>query len=166
MAKAVISRGVDFVKTNIGAFAPALPVVEEWFKSSEQMWWGTWPTHVEGWWQWSKKHDNVLFVTFEDMKADLGGIAVKVADFLGMAPLTEQELAEVTRKCGFKYMQEHGEAFEMHPPHILATDAELFVSGKADRHLDVPQEARDRIAAWVREEMKGADFPLEQTYPS
>ena len=59
----------------------------------------------------------------------------------------------------------HGEAFEMHPPHILATDAELFVSGKADRHLDVPQEARDRIAAWVREEMAGADFPLQQTYP-
>jgi hypothetical protein len=62
-------------------------------------------------------------------------------------------------------MQEHQDAFEMHPPHILQTNAELFVRGSADRHLDVPADARERIRAWAAAEMAGSGFPLAEAYP-
>ena len=57
-----------------------------------------------------------------------------------VASLTDAEVARVVEKCGFKYMQEHQENFEMHPPHILQTNAELFVAGTADRFPDLALE--------------------------
>ena len=158
---------VDFVATNIGAMAPPLAAVEEWFCSTDSMWWGTWADHVNGWWARSEREPNVLFVHFEEMKKDLAGVARRVAAFLGVAPLTDAELAEVVRKSGFRYMQEHKGNFEMNPPHILQTDAELFVRGTADRHKDVPPDVRARIAAWCAQAMAGDanGYPLDRYYP-
>lgn len=156
---------VDFVATNIGTLAPELPVVESWFRSPDLMWWGTWTDHVKGWWARSREADNVLFVHFEDMKSDLAGVVREVAAFLGVAPLTDAEMAQVVEKCGFAYMQRHKDAFEMNPPHILQTDAELFVRGTADRHRDVPVEVRQSLGEWVAAEMRESDYPLAIRYP-
>jgi hypothetical protein len=155
----------DFIAANSGRFAPPLDAVERWFLAEGQMWWGTWPTHVKGWWDLSRRHGNVLFVSFEEMKRDLAGIVRRVEAFLGVAPLTEDERAQVVAKCSFRYMQEHDETFEMHPPHILAVDAELFVRGSADRHKDVPKDTQDRIRRWSAAQLAGSDFPLAQYYP-
>lgn len=155
----------DFVAANLGALAPPLSEVEAWFRSRELMWWGTWPDHVSGWWDRDRRAPNVLFVFFEDMKRDLPAVAERVAGFLGVAPLSAEELAAVVEKCGFAYMQRHQDAFEMVPPSILQTDAELFVRGSADRHRDVPDDVRRRIAAWCATEMRGSDFPLASVYP-
>ncbi len=156
---------VDFIATNVGVMAPPLALTEEWFTSDEWMWWGTWPKHVEGWWAQAQEHDNVLFVHFEDMKADLGQVVDQVATFLGVPALSAAERAEVVRKSGFAYMQEHKNAFEMHPPHILATDAQLFVRGTADRHKDVPADTRERVSAWCAAQMEGGRYPLAERYP-
>jgi aryl sulfotransferase len=129
------------------------------------MWWGTWTDHVKGWWALSRRERNVLFVHFEEMKRDLPGIVRRVAEFLGVKPLTNEELALAVEKCGFAYMQKHQDIFEMHPPHILQTSAELFVSGTADRHKDVPEEARRRVTTWAATEMASSDYPLAQQYP-
>jgi Sulfotransferase domain len=156
---------IDFVATNAGGMTPELPAFEEWFTSPDLMWWGTWTDHVKGWWDRSRAGANVLFLSFEEMKQDLPMIAREVAEFLGVAPLGEDELANVVRKCGFAYMQEHQDNFEMHPPHLMQTNAELFVSGRADRHADVPAEARARISTWAGREMAGGGFPVERAYP-
>ena len=156
---------IDFVATNVGAMAPPLPVYEEWFRSPDLMWWGTWTDHVKGWWERSRRSSNVLFVHFEDMKRDLPAVVRRVAEFLGVRPLNDAELAGVVEKTGFAYMQEHQEAFEMHPPHVLQTNAELFKRGSADRHQDVPPEARARTAAWAAAGMADSDYPLAQHYP-
>jgi len=156
---------VDFVATNVGAMAPAMPAYEEWFRSADLMWWGTWPAHVKGWWERSRRERNVLFVHFEEMKRDLPAIVRRVADFLGVAPLNDAELARVVEKTSFAYMQEHQDNFEMHPPHILQTNAALFVRGTAERHKDVPADTRQRMVAWVVTEMAGSDYPLAQAYP-
>jgi hypothetical protein len=157
---------VDFVVTNLGSMAPGLPALEEWYTSPDLMWWGTWADHVKGWWKRAQEHPgNVLFVYFEDMKKDLPATVQRVATFLGVAPLDEQELASAVHKCSFAYMQEHQDNFEMHPPHILQTNAELFVSGSTDRHKDVPAEVRTRIAQWAEKEMSSSDFPLAKRYP-
>lgn len=156
---------IDFVDTNVGGMAPDLPAFERWYTSSELMWWGTWTDHVKGWWACAQQSRNVLFVYFEEMKGDLARVVRQVAAFLGMAPLSEEEVAAVVHKCSFAYMQEHQDAFEMHPPHILQTNAELFVSGSADRYQHVPADIRERIAQWVVVEMAGSDFPLTRVYP-
>jgi len=156
---------IDFVDTNVGGMAPDIPAFERWYTSADLMWWGSWTDHVKGWWSRSKTAPNVLFVFFEDMKRDLGSVVTQVAAFLGVAPLSAEELAAVVHKCGFGYMQEHQDMFEMHPPHVLQTNAELFVSGSADRYKNVPADVRTRVAQWVVKEMEGSDFPLAQQYP-
>jgi aryl sulfotransferase len=156
---------VDFVAENAGPHPPSLTQFEAWFSSGEQMWWGTWPDHVRGWWDRADAHPNVLFVHFEDMKRDLPAVARQVAAFLEVAPLLEHEVEAVTRQCSFGYMQEHAEAFEMHPPHLLAADARLFRKGTAERHLDVPADLRQRVGAWAAAAMEGSTYPLRQHYP-
>jgi aryl sulfotransferase len=155
----------DFIATNVGALAPPLPVVEEWFRSPEQMWWGTWTDHVKGWWDLAQRERNVLFLSFEEMKRDLPGVVRRVAEFLGLAPLGDAEVARVVEKCSFAYMQRHQGAFEMNPPHILQVDADLFVKGSADRHRDVPEEVRRRIASWCVKEAAASGFQLARLYP-
>ncbi len=155
----------DFLHTNMGRFAPNLEEIEEWFCSEELMWWGSWPAHVGEWWKRSGQVDNVLFVHFEDMKRDLAAITRQVVSFLGMVRLTDEELENVLRKCSFRYMQQHGDAFEMGPPHILATEAKLFVKGTADRHRDVPERVRSRILSWCSGEMEQRALPIEWLDP-
>jgi hypothetical protein len=156
---------VDFVATNAGPMAPDMPAYEAWFVSPDLMWWGTWPAHVKGWWDRSRRDSNVLFMYFEEMIRDLPQTVRRVAAFLGVAPLSDAELERVVEKTSFGYMMKHQENFEMHPPHILQTRARLFVRGTAERHKDVPEEARKRILTWTAAEMRGSDFPLAQTYP-
>lgn len=155
---------VDFISENSGPMAPAIDAVERWF-CSDDMWWGPWTGHVAGWWARAAEDDNVLFVRFEDMALDLRPVVERVAAFLGVTPLDEDEMAAVLRKCGFEYMSSNGDIFEMHPPHIFATNAELFVKGTADRHRDVPLETRRRIAAWCAGTLAPASYPLAEQYP-
>ncbi len=156
---------IDFVVTNVGAAAPATAAFEEWFCSPDLMWWGTWTDHVAGWWDRAQESSNVLFLYFEDMKRDLPAIVRQVADFLRVAPLSDEEVAQVARKCSFRYMQEHQDTFEMQPPHIMQTSADLFVSGTADRHKDVPPDVRARILSWATAQLANRTFPLERAYP-
>jgi hypothetical protein len=155
---------IDFVDTNVGGMSPELPAFVEWYTSPDLMWWGTWTDHVRGWWDRAQAERNVLFVYFEDMKKDLASTVRQVAEFLGVEPLTDAELAQVVHKCSFAYMQEHQDNFEMHPPHILQTNAELFVSGTADRYKNVPPEIREQVASWVVRDMAGSGFPLQERY--
>jgi hypothetical protein len=156
---------MDFVVTNVGRMAPPKEAFEEWYCTPGLMWWGTWTEHVKGWWERTHRDSNVLFVLFEDMKKDLPGIVRQVAQFLGISPLNEAELARVVEKCGFAYMQEHQSNFEMQPPHLLQTNADLFVRGTAERHKDVPEAVRERIRSWATRELEHSEFPLGKAYP-
>jgi len=155
---------IDFVDTNVGGMSPDLPAFVEWYTSPDLMWWGTWTDHVKGWWDTAQRERNVLFVYFEDMKQDLASTVRQVAAFLGVAPLTDEEVAQVVHKCSFAYMQAHQDNFEMHPPHILQTNAELFVSGTADRYKNVPEEIRKAVAQRVAKDMEESSFPLRDRY--
>jgi hypothetical protein len=157
---------VDFIRANLGAFAPPVEHVRDWFCSDEDMWWGSWPRHVDGWWKLSQSRENVLFVRFEDMKRDLAGVVRAVEEHLGVSALSVEELDAIVTKCGFDYMRDHADSFEMQPPHLLAIDAELLVKGTADRYRDVPEDMRRVIMAWCSARLAEADFPLAREYPS
>jgi hypothetical protein len=151
---------LDFVATNVGAMTPSLSACEAWFTSPELMWWGTWTDHVKGWTARAAADDNVLVLHFEDMKRDLAAVVTQVARFLGVRSLTDTELGAVVRKTSFAYMQEHQDTFEMHPPHILQTNAALFVRGSIERHQDVPAATRERVLAWAKAGMGATPYPL------
>lgn len=155
---------VDFIAANAGAMAPDVETVESWFCSRE-MWWGPWPDHVEGWWRRAEDAENVLFVHFEEMKRDLPSVTERVAGFLELAPLDEGELERTLHRCSFEFMQRHADAFEMHPPHILAVGSEHFLRGTRDRYRDVPAEVRSRVAAWCAGRLADAAYPLADRYP-
>lgn len=155
---------VDFIATNMGVMAPPLDLTEAWF-CSPRMWWTPWSEHVRGWWERAEAADNVLVLRFEDMKEDLSAVVARVAGFLRVSPLTDQEMAEVLRKCSFSYMQQHRDVFEMNPPHLLQTDAAMFVRGTADRHRDVPSEVRRRITAWCANDLARNGFEIGRVYP-
>ncbi len=154
----------DFIRENAGPFAPSDPAIEAWFTSEEAMWWGTWPTHVSGWWELSSR-PNVLFVTYEEMLADLGAMVRRVTAFLELDALADAELAAVVERCSFHYMQAHQEAFEMHPPTLLGVDVRYFVKGTARRHDDVDPERKRRLLAWAGSLLGGESAPLAGLYP-
>lgn len=154
----------DFIRSNSGPIEPREEDLEAWFMS-DAMWWGPWPSHVAGWYDASKKNDNVLFVRFEDMKQDLPSIIREVAAHLGVQELTDAEIDEIAMTCSFEYMREHKDVFEMHPPHLLSVDGPMFVRGTSDRHGDLRDELRNRIVDWCRSEMAESGVPYDSIYP-
>ena len=154
----------DFIRENAGPFAPSEQAIEEWFTNEAAMWWGTWPTHLAGWYELSAR-PNVLLVTYEEMLADLNAVVRRVTEFLGVAPLNEGERAAVVERCSFRYMQEHQEAFEMHPPQLLGVDIRYFVKGTARRHEDVDSERKQRLLRWSAARLAGTSVPVATLYP-
>ncbi|MDQ7087459.1 MAG: sulfotransferase domain-containing protein [Acidobacteriota bacterium] len=155
----------DFLGANLGYLSPPLSVFEEWFCGRDSMWWGTWPAHVQGWWKWSQLRPNVLFLSFEQLKSDLSSTVRQLSAFLACNPLSGNELENILHKCSFSYMREHEAHFSMHPPQLMQRGAAFFVSGKGDRHADVPEEVAQRIKEWCRAELLQGEFPLSAYYP-
>lgn len=155
---------VDFNRSMLGPFLPPIGTMTEWF-CSERMYWRPWPAHVSGWWQWSERRDNVLFIHFEDMKRDFASVQDRIAAFLGCV-LTREEQALVAEHCSFEYMKNHEEFFEMAPPTMFSVDGgEFLASGKAARHEDVTPEVRTRIQDYCRGALRGSSYPAERFYP-
>lgn len=154
----------DFLRTNLGQFAPDLQAMCDWF-CGPGMWWGRWTAHLAGWQRRADCSPNVLLVRFEDMKRDLATVARRVAAHLEAPPLTDEELAAVVGRCSFQAMQRDHEAFEMNPPHLLQTAGQFFMRGTADRHRDVPPDVRRRIETVCRDEARQLGLSLAAFYP-
>ncbi|KAM4040576.1 sulfotransferase 6B1 [Anomaloglossus baeobatrachus] len=89
---------------------PMLPTYSSWdeffpdFMAGKVVW-GSYFDHAVAW----NKHldeDNVLLITFEDMKHDLEGSVKKITEFLGI-PFSEEQAKQVADKGTFKAMKEN-----------------------------------------------------------
>jgi aryl sulfotransferase len=69
-----------------------------------------------------RERPNVLFVHYDDMKADLTGQMRRVAAFLNLA-IDESRWPELTTRCTFDYMKTHADE--------IGPFAEIFVGGAA-----------------------------------
>jgi hypothetical protein len=155
---------VDFNRSMVGPFLPRIAGLAEWF-CSDRMYWLPWPRHVEGWWKLAQRHDNVLFVHFEEMTRDFASVRDRVARFLGY-DLTPEQQANVDAHCTFRYMKEQEEFFEMAPPTMFSVAGGQFLaSGKEARHEDVTPEIRARILEYCRTALEGSEYPVEKFYP-
>ena len=154
---------VDYHRSLAGPLTPPVSVQADWF-CSDRMYWLPWPQHVDGWWQWARSHDNVLFIHYEEMIEDFAGVRDRVAHFLG-CELTNAERQVVFEKCSFKYMKEHEELFEMAPPTMFSViDGEYLKSGKESRHEDVPPAIREQILNYCRTALVRSSYPAGEFY--
>jgi len=155
---------LDFTRSMLGPFVPPEENMAAWF-TSDRMYWLPWPKHVDGWWQWSRSRDNVLFVHFEDMQRDLAGVIDRVASFLAV-DLSADERRLVASRCTFAYMKDHEESFEMAPPTMFSVAGGRFLtSGSVKRDEDVTPAIRARILDYCRHSLAGGSYPAGQFYP-
>lgn len=154
---------VDFFQALSGPLTPPREALLAWF-CSDRMWWGSWPNHVEGYWQWAQRRSNVLFFHFEDLKRDLTPVIREVAQFLD-CDLTRGERSAVADKCSFSYMKSHEAQFEMIPPSFFSANETFFKSGSIQRHADVEATQKERILAFCRESLTEATYPVARFYP-
>jgi aryl sulfotransferase len=153
---------VDYNRSLLGPLAPPVPTLADWF-CSDRMYWSPWPAHVDGWWQWAERRDNILFVHFEEMAKTFDDVQRRVEIFLGCS-LTAAERARVAEKCSFRYMKAHEDLFEMAPPTMFSAAGGAFLSsGKASRHEDVTPDIRRQILGYCRQRLEA--YPAARFYP-
>ena len=155
---------VDFVSMLLGPLCPTPPDLVDWF-CGDRMWWGPWPAHVAGWWDLAQRHPNVLFLHYEEMRADLPAAVDRVAAHLDVRLLPD-ERAAVIEKSGFDSMKANEELFEMAPPTPLQVDDTRFLhSARTAGDSGVGPAERERIVAWCRDQLRGTSYPTARFYP-
>ena len=65
---------------------------------------GDWLDFNLSWWKLRERTDNILIVKYEDMKNDLRGIILKVADFVGKT-LSEEQVSKLVEHASFSSMK-------------------------------------------------------------
>eukprot|EP00058_Branchiostoma_floridae_P007213 XP_002592701.1 hypothetical protein BRAFLDRAFT_67141 [Branchiostoma floridae] len=127
------------------------------------------------WWNviseyWRHKDDaNLLFIKYEDMKKDLRGHVVKIAEFLGRS-LTDEQTDEVTANCTFAAMKENLATNYSRDPVLKEkefkrgneTGIEFIRKGQVGdwRNWFSPQQL-EAFEAFDREKMAGTDLTFE-----
>ena len=91
---------------------PLMPSVRHWLDAylSPDTPLGSWAEHVASYWR-VRHEPNVLFLTYERMRADLPGTVDRIAAFMGVA-LTPDERAAVIERSTFDYMKKIGDKFD------------------------------------------------------
>lgn len=95
-------------------FAPGSISIDEFFTdffltgSKSGRYW----EHLASWWP-HKDSDNMLFLTFEQLKADLPRCVAKVAEFMDVS-LNDDEMTKVVHQSSFAFMNEHNSHFDDH----------------------------------------------------
>lgn len=90
---------------------------------------GSWFDHAESWWP-HRADDNVLFLWYEEIIADLEGTARRVADFCGFE-LREPELPRILERCGIDFMKRYQAKFDPRLHQVSPGDREFIRKGQA-----------------------------------
>lgn len=106
----------------------------------ERFMFGSWFAHLESWWP-HRHDDNVLFLIFDEIVADLEGTVGKVAEFCDIA-LAEDAMSRILEHCDIDFMKRHRYRFDPRLRRLAATPAGPFVDPRRDREslLNARQE--------------------------
>lgn len=146
---------------------PLMPSVEAWLDAylSPDTALGSWAAHLASGWR-LRSRANVLFLTYETMRADLPAAVDTIAAFMGVA-LDVAERAAVIERSTFAYMKKIGRKFDA-PGALWASSSGAMmrrgVSGKSAELL-TPEQQR-RIDAYWRAELERirCDFPYDDAF--
>lgn len=153
----------EFFEAVAGPLAPRREVLLDWFCSS-QMWFGPWPEHVAGFWEWAQTRENVLFVHFEELKTDLPEMIRTVAEFLGVA-LDADAVQRIADKSSFRSMKAQEAYLEMLPPSFFSVGQSFFKRGILHHQEELDAGTRERVLDFCRDGLRGKDYPFERFYP-
>jgi hypothetical protein len=148
---------------------PLMPSVRKWLDLylSEDTFIGSWAEHLQGGWS-HRDRDNVLFLTFEEMKKDLPGTVSRIAKLMGVE-LTSEEFEAVVRQSTYAHMKSIGDKFDtfgLSPPWAAPKGAMVRrgQSGTASELLTPADQTR--IDDYWRAELQriGSDFPYDESF--
>jgi Sulfotransferase domain len=165
--KDVLVSGYHFLRSVM--LGPMMPSVHRWLDLflSEDTFTGSWAVHLDS--GWRRRHEpNVLFLTYEEMKADRESAVRRIAALMGV-DLTPGELAAVVARSSYTYMKSIGDKFDtrgLSPPWAKARGAMVRrgETGSASELLSATDQRR--IDEYWRAELAklGSDFPYDEHY--
>lgn len=150
---------------------PLAPSVRRWLDLylSPDAFTGSWAKHLHGGWL-NRHRDNVLFLTYEEMKADLRGSVERIAAFMGVE-LAPDELDSVVERSGYTYMKAVGHKFDtigLSPSWCDPHGAMVRQGRRGAAGEMLSDEDQRRIDDYWRTELTrlGSDFPYDGIYGS
>ena len=127
---------------------------------------GPWAEHLNSWWA-LRQRDNVLFLTYEQMRLDLPGTVRRIAALMGVQ-LSSEELQAVVTQTSFEHMRQIGDRFDLnHRMRSRRAGSTMIRRGQAggSGEMLTPEE-QARIDEYSRSELArlGCDFDYASTY--
>jgi len=149
-----------------GVYGRAMPTVDTWFElflSPNFPLGGSWAVNTAGYWA-QRKRPNVLIASFKEMKRDLRGAVLKVADFLNIK-VPDAVIDEVCRRSSFEYMKAIDRKFAMGKMIAWRDPGVMIRKGSQGGSSEMLSPERQRqIDQYFMAELTrlGSDFPYEE----
>jgi hypothetical protein len=145
----------------------AMPSVRRWLDVylSPETALGSWAGHLQSYWS-VRDRPNVLFLTYEQMRADLPGAVDKIAKLMGVE-LTRDERAAVIEQCTFEHMKKIGAKFDPSGPPWASQKGAMMRRGERGKSSELLSPAeQQRIDDYWRAQLAnlGSDFPYDHAF--
>jgi aryl sulfotransferase len=149
------------------ALGRAMPSVSRWLDVylSPDTALGSWAAHLQSYWS-VRDRPNLLFLTYEQMRADLPGAVDKIAKLMGV-DLGADERAAVIEQCTFEHMKKIGAKFDPAGPPWASSQGAMIRRGERGKSGDLLSSAdQTRIDDYWRAELakRHSDFPYAEAF--
>lgn len=114
---------------------------------------------------WEQRHrQNIIFITYKEMKEDLTKVIKRVAKFLDKN-LTDQEVSKLTKHLSFEEMKKNRSVNYENLKELLQNSShdECFIrSGKVGGYKTImSQEVIKQFEIWTKDNLNGSDLNVE-----
>ena len=149
------------------ALGSAMPSVRGWLAAflSPDTALGSWAEHLQSYWR-IRDRPNLLFLTYEQMRADLPGTVDKIAALMGVE-LTTAERAAVIEQSTFEHMKKIGHKFDAQGAPWASGRGAMIRRGAPGASGELISAAdQRRIDDYWRAELRrlGSDFPYDDAF--
>lgn len=124
-----------------------------------------WAEHAHGWWE-LRERDNVLFLRFAEMRADLPGTVSRIAEQLDVQ-LRPEEQAAVIERSSFAWMKAREELFAPTVPTYRGDDVAMIRKGLVgESRQALRPEQRSALDDYYRRRLAelGSDLPYDDWF--